>query len=266
MNQTNEFVRTGFATLDNILGGGLRRGELTILGASEARGKTSLSLRIVSHVVLAAKQPVLIFSLKLSRHAVMERLIAYRVRLNPADIHSGHFDQKKWPALKRAATLYSKAPLYIVDRKKKNVSDVLKISARLSKAIRSFKMSLGLVIIDRLQLLRGAANVRYPNRQSEVDDTLRDLNSLASQFNIGVLLLSRLPGQPRSDTWSSSQITVGLNDSGITEDHFDNAILVHRGDADHSRKKARLFVSRRPIRGLRHCDVRFDPSTGLFCN
>lgn len=257
MNRTRNLIRTGFVPLDKILGGGLCKGELTVLCSRFTPAMTALSLGISSHAALKARQPVVLFSSKLSRHAVMERLIAHQVQLNPADLHSGYFNPTKWPALKRASARFSDAPLYIAYSPNQAVSDVLGISAHLSQAIRPPKQPLCLLIIDHLQTLRGPSNVRVPDRRNEVALILKDLKWLATQFKVAVLLLSRLAGRPRSHAWSFSQTAVDLEESGIT-DHFDNAILLHRDHAGRSRTRARLFVSRRPLQTFRHCDIRFE--------
>jgi replicative DNA helicase len=263
MKTKENVVGTGFAQLDKLLGGGIRKGELTILGARPAQGKTALALQIASCVVLNAGESVLFFSSQLSRHTVMQRLIAYRANINPADVISGFFDRGKWPALTDAAARFADAPLYIVDGHNPSAHYVREITEGLVKMLRKEKKRLGLVIIDQLHLRRDSSI-----RRDRVCEILGALKRLATDFNAAVLLLSQLPFRPERNIRDRTPGLGDLERAGVT-DHFDSAILLYRQcvyrRCDESLKThARLFVARRPIRSFRQCDIRFYPETSIF--
>lgn len=262
-----EPIASGFAHLDTLLGGGLRKGELTILGARPTQGKTSLALQIASCVALKAKQAVLLFSSEHSRHAVMERLIVYQAQLNPADIHSGFFPRGRGHSLTAASVRFAGAPRYIVDVPKPSTLDVRGHSEQLVKSLQRKRKTLGLVIIDQLQLLKGPSHVSFPTRREEVAEILKNLKELATEFNVAVLLLSQLPFPPGGHSRDRAPRQRDLERAGVT-DHFDNAILLYRKRVCRSDPaldtQAWLFVARRPIRTFRQCGIRFDPDTSIF--
>ena len=262
-----ETLSSGFKTLDKLLGGGLHKKELTILGARPAQGKTSLSLQIASRVALRAHEAVLLFSSELSRHAVMGRMIAYEAHLNPADARSGLFNGEQWRALTEAAVRLSEAPLHIIDVPEPSTPTVRSITGQLISDLRHKRRSLGLVIIDQLHLLNGPSNAKVPARRGEVAGILKDLRGLASEFNVAMLLLSQLPGRPKRHSRNFTPTNTDLERAGVT-DYFDRAILLYRERAYRPDPaldmRAKLFVARGPAGPLRECEIQFDPATSIF--
>ncbi len=66
---------TGFDPLDGHLGGGLRGGELTLLGGPQGLGKTTMALQLVRNTVAASRSAV-VFSYEHEARTLLERLIA----------------------------------------------------------------------------------------------------------------------------------------------------------------------------------------------
>ena len=67
---------TGFDTLDTALAGGLRSGELILMGGPQGLGKTTMALQMLRRAVVTGTRPAIFFSYEHDAHAVLERLIA----------------------------------------------------------------------------------------------------------------------------------------------------------------------------------------------
>jgi len=107
-------VPSGLKLLDRKTAG-FQRSDLILIAARPSQGKTALALNVAAHVVLEEKKPVLFFSLEMSRHAIMQRLIASEGRVNLMDIRTGFFQHRHWAQLTTATARLSEAPLHVVD-------------------------------------------------------------------------------------------------------------------------------------------------------
>ncbi|OGR82551.1 MAG: replicative DNA helicase, partial [Elusimicrobia bacterium RIFCSPHIGHO2_02_FULL_57_9] len=188
-------VASGLKEFDRLTAG-FQKSDLILIAARPSQGKTALALNIAANVVLSDDpQPVLVFSMEMSRHAIMERLIASEARVNLQQVRNGFFPRSRWTDLTNSAARFSEAPLYIVDSPGLSVLAIRSISRQLASELRRKGKNLSLVIVDYLQLIRGSS-FRAESRQQEVSEISRGLKFLARDLNIPVVALSQLSRRP----------------------------------------------------------------------
>jgi replicative DNA helicase len=84
-------VPTGFASVDKMLGGGLRHGDLIVIGGDTASGKSALALAFAIRMSLAQTR-VLFLTSEMSADRVLERIIAIEARTKIDDLRQGTLD------------------------------------------------------------------------------------------------------------------------------------------------------------------------------
>ncbi len=230
-------ISTGLSQLDKLTTG-FQKSDLILIAARPSQGKTALSLNIASHVVLEEKKPVLFFSLEMSRHAIMQRLIASEAGVNLKDVRTGFFKRQYWTNLTNAAARIAEAPLYIVDMPGLSVLTVRSISRQLSAELKRRGKELGLVVIDYLQLMRGG--LRTENRQQEVSEISRGLKHLARSLDVPVIALSQLSRRTEEKGRSDARPQLSdLRESGALEQDADVVSFIYR-EAYYKQKEAAL--------------------------
>jgi replicative DNA helicase len=219
-------IASGLKTLDNQTTG-FQKSDLILLAARPSQGKTALSLNIAANVVLQSKKPVLFFSLEMSRHAIMQRLIASEARVNLKDIRTGFFRRDRWTDLTNAAASFAEAPLYIVDTPGLSVLTARSVSRQLAADLRRRGQEIGMVVIDYLQLMRGSS--RTESRQQEVSEISRGLKHLARDLNVPVIALSQLSRrtEDKGRTDNRPQLS-DLRESGALEQDADIVMFIYR--------------------------------------
>ena len=219
-------VASGLKALDNQTTG-FQNSDLILLAARPSQGKTALSLNIAANVVLQSKKPVLFFSLEMSRHAIMQRLISGEARVNLKDIRTGFFRRDRWTDLTNAAASFAESPLYINDQPGLSVLTARSVSRQLQADLRRQGTALGMVVIDYLQLMRGSS--RTENRQQEVSEISRGLKHLARDLNVPVMALSQLSRRTEDKGRSDNRPQLSdLRESGALEQDADVVMFIYR--------------------------------------
>ncbi|WP_276958931.1 replicative DNA helicase, partial [Ferrimicrobium acidiphilum] len=175
---------TGFRDLDEKLSG-LHRSNLIIVGARPGMGKTSFALSMASKVAENSEDPVLIFSLEMSRIEIGQRLLAGEARVDSMKIRSGRLVEREWDRISHAAGRLAERKIFIDDDPNITVLDIRARSRRLKA-----NEGLSLVMIDYLQLMSSRRNVE--SRQVEVSEISRGLKLLARELDVPVIALSQL--------------------------------------------------------------------------
>lgn len=214
-------VLTYFTALDDFLGG-LQRSDLIVLAARPSVGKTSLALNIVRNAAINQKACVALFSLEMSRQAVVQRLLANEANVDSRSVRSGSYTEKEERRIMEASGILSEAPIYIDD------SPQLRVVEMRGKAQRLYReRTVDLVIVDYLQLIQGGS--RSDSRVQEVSEITRSLKALAREMDAPVLAISQLS---RAVEWRAShkpQLS-DLRESGSIEQDADVVIFIYRDD------------------------------------
>ncbi len=214
-------ILTNFTALDDYLGG-LQRSDLIVLAARPSLGKTSLALNIARNAAVNQKACVALFSLEMSRQAVVQRLLANEANVDSRNVRLGRCTEKEERRIMEASGILSEAPIYIDD------SPQLRVVEMRSKARRlHYERNIDLVIVDYLQLLQGEG--KSDSRVQEVSEITRSLKALARELDVPVLAVSQLS---RAVEWRAShkpQLS-DLRESGSIEQDADVVIFIYRDD------------------------------------
>ncbi len=217
-------VPTGFKDLDNILAG-LQRSDLIILAARPSMGKTALSLNLAHSVATKANQPVLVFSLEMSKEQLVDRMLSMESGVDAWNIRTGNLSDADFEKIGQAMGTLSEAPIYIDD------SPGITVSEMRTKARREqHQRQLGLIIVDYLQLMSGGSRFGGDgNRVQEISEISRGLKAIARELNVPVLALSQLSRSVESRSPQIPQLA-DLRESGSIEQDADVVAFIYRED------------------------------------
>ena len=213
-------VRTGYQDLDNMTAG-LQRSDLIILAARPAMGKTTLVTNLAYNVATIAKQPVLFFSLEMSKEQLVDRMLADASGVDAWNIRTGNLSDDDFSKLSEALGELAEAPIYIDD------TPGLSVLEMRTKARRAMhERPLGLVIVDYLQLMQGSGR-DGGNRVQEVSEISRGLKLIARELNVPVIALSQLSRSVESRSPQIPQLA-DLRESGSIEQDADIVMFIYR--------------------------------------
>jgi replicative DNA helicase len=215
---------TGFFELDGMLCG-LQKGEMTIVAARPSMGKTSLALNIAEHIGADNDIPVVIFSLEMGKHQLVERLLCSRGHIDSQLVRNGTLNSDQFEKLTRTSGELFEKPIYIDDTP--GISP-LEIRAKCRRLKSQFDIQC--VVIDYLQLM--SMGGRVESRQQEVSQMSRYLKSLARELDIPVIVLSQLNRASEGREGHRPRMS-DLRDSGSIEQDADVVLLLHREDYYH---------------------------------
>lgn len=215
-------VRTGYRDLDTMTAG-LQRSDLIILAARPAMGKTTLVTNLAYNVATIAKQPVLFFSLEMSKEQLVDRMLSDASGVDSWNIRTGNLSDDDFSKLSDAMGEMAEAPIFIDDTP--GVS-VLEMRTKARRA--AHEQPLGLIIIDYLQLMQGSGRDNG-NRVQEVSEISRGLKLLARELNVPVIALSQLSRSVESRSPQIPQLA-DLRESGSIEQDADIVMFIYRED------------------------------------
>jgi replicative DNA helicase len=214
-------VPTGYVDLDHKTAG-FQPGNLIIIAARPAMGKTTLALNIAQYASAESKKkvPSVIFSLEMGKEELVMRFLASIARVDFGRMRTGHFQDSDWPRLTRAAGILHDAKIFIDDSPSISVLELRSKARRLKS-----EHDIGLVIVDYLQLMKGSSNPE--SRQQEISEISRSLKALAKELNVPVVALSQLNREleKRAD---KRPMMSDLRESGAIEQDADIIMFVYR--------------------------------------
>ena len=221
-------VASGFASLDGLTSG-FNGGDLIVLAARPAMGKTALCLNIAEAVALSG-QTVAIFSMEMQTLQLGERLLSASSGVGLKSIkESWTLHDQQWPLISTGLTRLKDVPLFIDDTPGLSVGGIRSRCMKLNTEIRDeCERGIGMIIIDYLQLM-GSDTDRGGNRNNEIEDMTRGLKRLAKEFDIPVLVLSQLNRGLESRP-NKRPIPSDLRDSGGIEQDADLILFLYRDE------------------------------------
>ncbi len=186
-------VPTGFADLDELTNG-LHGGQMIIIAARPAVGKSTLALDLCRAASIHHNQTSVIFSLEMTRNEITMRLLSAEAKIPLNHMRNGHMTDDDWQKLARKMGEVSAAPLFIDDSPNMTMMEIRAKARRLKQ-----RHDLRLIVIDYLQLMTSGKKVE--SRQLEVSEFSRQIKLLAKELNVPVIALSQLNRGPeqRSD-------------------------------------------------------------------
>jgi replicative DNA helicase len=210
---------TGWSELDRKFNGGWHPGQLTILGARPAVGK---SLVAGCAAVAAATYGVGFLSLEMKEHEVIGRMTAATEGVDLHHLNSFTLTEADWAKVARHRTRSAEWPVYIEEASRISM-------AQIRATVRTWKRRgpVPLVIIDYLQLV-APADTRE-QRERQVARIAEDCKHLAKEFDTHVLALAQV-NRGSTQRADPRPTMADLRESGGIEAHADNIILLHRDD------------------------------------
>lgn len=212
-------VPTGLYDLDRMLTG-LHGGELILVGARPAMGKTSMALGVAQFAGVKAHKSVAIFSLEMPAEQIGMRLLCSAANINMQRVRSGMLSDDEWIKLGDCINDLSNCRIYIDDTSSLTPSQLRSRCRRLM-----MEQGLDLVVIDYLGLM--TTDSRAENRQLEVSEISRQLKSIALELKIPVLACAQLSRAPAARNDKRPMLS-DLRDSGSIEQDADVVMFLHR--------------------------------------
>jgi replicative DNA helicase len=216
-------VRTGYYDLDNMTAG-LQKGDLIVLAARPSMGKTAFALNIAENVAVKEELPVLVFSMEMGASQLALRMVGSMGRINQQHLRTGRLQDDEWSRLPDAVEKLGKAQMFIDETPGLTAAE---LRARARRMARQFGGTLGLIVIDYLQLMSGSSGDE--NRATELGEISRGLKALAKELQCPVIALSQLNRsvETRND---KRPMMSDLRESGAIEQDADVIMFIYRDD------------------------------------
>ncbi len=217
-------VRTGFFELDRMTAG-LQKGDLIVLAARPSMGKTALALNIAEHVAVAEGLPALVFSMEMGAAQLALRMVGALGRIDQQHLRTGALRDEEWERLADAVDRLGRVQLYIDETPALNSAE---LRARARRMARQFGGTLGLIVVDYLQLMSGASSSEE-NRATEIGEISRGLKALAKELQCPVIALSQLNRSVESRNDKRPMMS-DLRESGAIEQDADVIMFIYRDE------------------------------------
>ncbi|WP_323592255.1 replicative DNA helicase [Aliarcobacter butzleri] len=221
---------TGFDALDKRTTG-FNEGDLVIIAARPAMGKTALVLNMALKNVERGKG-VIFFSLEMPAEQLMLRMLSVKTSIPLQNLRKGDMDDAQWSNLSSAFDSLNTKKLFVDDGGSVNINQ---LRARVRKLAQNEDNNIKLVIIDYLQLMQG---IGTKDRHQEVSDISRGLKMLARELKIPIIALSQLNRGLESRPDKRPMLS-DLRESGAIEQDADIIMFVYRDDVYKERDEAR---------------------------
>ena len=236
-------LATHYSDLDEMTSG-LQRSDLVIIAARPSMGKTAFAMNIAENAAIEDQQVVGVFSLEMSREALLMRLLCSQARVDAHKMRTGSLWQDDMKKIVRAMEQLAHAPIYIDDTPGISISEMRAKARRLKQS----QGRLDLIIVDYLQLMSGGGK-RFENRTQEVSAISRGLKALAKELSVPVIALSQLSRAPESRGGDHRPQLADLRESGSIEQDADLVMFifreeVYRQDDPELQGRAEIIISK----------------------
>lgn len=226
----NPAISTGIRGLDSILNGGLRRGEMMVIGARPKHGKTACALQLArnmarGHSVLFISQEMPVMQLMHRHTAAMGTVDLGRILRADASDHG------MWERVSEAAERLGRLNLIHDDQSAQSLLDIRRKAVQVKR-----QHGLDVLFVDFLQLMQGAGE---DNRNRELDVIANGLKALALDLQIVVVVLSQM-SRKADESYHHPTMTY-LRDSGAIEAAADQIALLFTDHAHPMSQKADNF-------------------------
>jgi len=215
-------LATHYSDLDEMTSG-LQRSDLVIIAARPSMGKTAFAMNIAENAAINDQKVVGVFSLEMSREALLMRLLCSQARVDAHKLRTGSLWQDDTRKVIGAMEQLAHAHIYIDDTPGISLSEMRAKARRLKQA----RSGLDLLIVDYLQLMSGGGK-RFENRTQEVSAISRGLKALAKELQVPVVALSQLSRAPESRGGDHRPQLADLRESGSIEQDADVVMFIFR--------------------------------------
>lgn len=216
---TNRAMPTGLHDLDEYLEGGLRPGELVIVGARPSMGKTALGLTIGVH--MASQYSVGLLSMEMSHSEVNDRLTAMLGHVSLSSVkRPTRGEGLAWDRVMDGVEHAKSLNFHTSDQGGLNINQV-RSKARNLKRVHG----LDVLVVDYIGLMSGLD--AKANRNTQLEEISRGLKTLAKELGISVLCLAQL-NRKSEERPDQMPMMSDLRDSGAIEQDADVIVFIKR--------------------------------------
>lgn len=214
---------TGFRDVDSATNG-LKPQQLIIVAGRPAMGKSAFMMNMAESVLLEYQEPVVVFSMEMSKTELMMRMLSGLARVDNTHIQSGRLTQSELEKIAAANAVLHNKPLFIDDSGGMTPGAMRNRCRRIARR----HGKLGMIVVDYLQLM-GSGKQHDGNRVQEVSEISRQLKMLAKEFDCPVVAGSQLnrglEARPNKRPMMSD-----LRESGAIEQDADIIIGMYRDE------------------------------------
>jgi replicative DNA helicase len=215
-------IPSGFTELDKITNG-WQKGNLIIIAARPAMGKTAFALSMARNMAVDFKRPVAFFSLEMTAVELVQRLVSSESEIKGEQLKRGELSETEWGRLIEKSAILADAPLYINDSSAITMYELRAQCRRLKQ-----KHKIEAVFIDYLQLMQGGGTFKGGTREQEISQISRQLKSLAKELSIPVIALAQLSRQVETRGGDKQPQLSDLRESGAIEQDADIVSFIYR--------------------------------------
>src|SRR5580698_3989804 len=217
-------LATHYTLLDKLTSG-LQPSDLVIIAARPSMGKTAFAMNIAENAAVLDGKVVGVFSLEMSREALLMRMLASHAQVDSKDLRQGFLTKDDMRKLTHAVEQLTQSKLFIDDTPGISVSEMRAKARRLRQ-----KEGLDLIIVDYLQLMSAVpiGGKRFENRTQEVSAISRGLKALAKELRVPVIALSQLSRAPESRGGDHRPQLSDPRESGSIEQDADVVAFIFR--------------------------------------
>jgi replicative DNA helicase len=217
---TGDTVPSGFASLDKMLGGGLRRRDLIVLGGDIGAGKSALALGLALRVA-QQELGVAFLSGEMDEERLMERALAIEGRVTVDELRVAKMSDQTRAGIGAAAVRLRGLPLSVLPLA---APDFETVAERLDPLRR-----LGLVVVDYLQLVPPPLGVARVTQDEDTALVLRRLKALALERQVALVVVAQLPRfEPQRQNPRPTLDDYGV--LGTIKQHADVVLSIFRED------------------------------------
>jgi replicative DNA helicase len=218
-------LATHYTQLDKMTAG-FQPSDLIVIAARPSMGKTAFAMNIAENAAVLDNKVVGVFSLEMSKEALLMRMLASHSRVDSHRLRTGFIPKEDREKLTFATESLMQARLFIDDTPAISVTEMRSKSRRLMQQ----EGRLDLVIVDYLQLMSAVAvgGKRFENRTQEVSAISRGLKAVAKELKVPVVALSQLSRAPESRGGDHRPQLSDLRESGSIEQDADVVAFIFR--------------------------------------
>lgn len=215
-------VSTGFKDLDEMTSG-LQKGDMVVVAARPAMGKTTFAMNLVEHAVMSGTKPVIVFSMEMPAEQLIMRLLSSIGRINQTKVRTGKLEDEDWPKLSAAISKLKDRPLFIDDTPALSPNELRSRTRRIARE----HGNPALIMIDYIQLMQVTGST--DGRTAEISEISRSIKSMAKEFECPVVALSQL-NRGVEQRPNKRPVNSDLRESGAIEQDADIIMFIYRDE------------------------------------
>ena len=218
-------LATHYTQLDKMTAG-FQPSDLIVIAARPSMGKTAFAMNIAENAAVMDSKVVGVFSLEMSKEALLMRMLASHSRVDSHRLRTGFIPREDREKLTFATESLMQARLFIDDTPGISVTEMRSKARRLKQQ----EGRLDLLIVDYLQLMSAVpiGGKRFENRTQEVSAISRGLKAVAKELKVPVVALSQLSRAPESRGGDHRPQLSDLRESGSIEQDADVVAFIFR--------------------------------------